>query len=307
VSANINKSYDVGTTQEDNVTIGSSNISSESQIQDAHATASVSPKFADTNVTNQSFGYTITPTGSDTFNIINITLPTGYTITNVTEVRYGASVLYNSTYSSAAVTFLDKLVNVNYSIGFTTSGGIISINFTANTNSSQVASTPFASTVSGGNLTYVNTTTETVNATNVTTKQLFNVLGVTAIKTSAVVNGTDYWEFNLTLNFTENLNVTGGLIQFRMTNWSSAEGYNLPLTNQSELSNTTAYYASLRLSNDATKIFNISNVYNFTQGISIAPVANYLYYVVLKMIIPSATNVSSTWWSTYYTLFRSSP
>lgn len=311
VGASLNVTADVNTASStDNITISGANTSISSQIQDVHATASVSPKFVDTNVINQTFVYTITPKGLDRFGIINITLPTGYTITNVSEVKQGSSVLYNSSVSAAVVSFADKAININYtstgSPGFGYGEGAAIINFTVNTNSSQVTGANFTSFISGSNMMYMNTTSETTNSTNVTTKQLFNVQSITAIKTAALANGTDYWEFNFTLNFTTNV-TTGGLIQFRMTNWNNSAANIMNLTNQTELSNTTLYYANLRMSNDVTKTFNVSNIYNFTQGINIVPTANSLYYVVLHMIIPSGTPISSTWWSTYYTLFRSLP
>ncbi|MEM7819463.1 MAG: hypothetical protein QXD48_01400 [Candidatus Aenigmatarchaeota archaeon] len=301
VAANLNVSTDVGTSEDDdNITVGETNMSIESQIQDVHAIASISPRFVDTNVTNQSFVYSIIPTGNDTFTIINITIPIGYTITDVKEVRNSAGVIYNSTYQSAGVTFTDNKININYSIGFTISGGIISISFTANTNSSQISSATFDSKISGSNLTYVNTTIATTGATNVTTKQLFIIQNVTIIKSTAIVNDTDYWEFNFTLNFT--VDVTG-LLQFRMNNWNNTEGNILNLTNQDE----TRYYASLRLGTDPSNTFNVTNNYNITQGINLVATENTLYYIILKMIIPSGTPISSTWWTTYYTLFRSIP
>jgi hypothetical protein len=96
-----------------------------------------------------------------------------------------------------------------------------------------------------------------------------------------------------------------------MANWNNTAGNSLNLTNQTALTNTTRYYASMRLSTNSSNTFSVTNDYNFTQGVSLTPAqgaaVSNLYYVILRMIIPSGTQISSTWWTTYNTLFRSNP
>lgn len=312
VGANINATFDINTTEStNNITITGDTISNHSQIQDIHATAFLSPRFVDTSVVNQTYGYAITPKGEDKFTIINITIPTGYSITNITEVRTTTTLLYNKTYTGPAgfnLEFTTNWIGINYTTGFTTAGGKISINFTVNTNSSTVNSTVFLSNITGANLSTVNTTVTTLGGINSTTKQLFTVQNVKIIKAAAIVNGTDYWEFNFTLNFTANV-TTGGLIQFKMTDWNNSAGNILYLNKTVGTYENTTFYSSLRLSTNASRIFNVTNEYNFTDGISLVPyqgkAVSNLYYVVLKMIIPTSTPISSSWWATYNTLFRS--
>jgi len=307
VAANLNVTNDVNTTSTvDNIIIGASSTSSYAHIQDVHASATISPKFVDTGVISQSFTYNMTFTGDDTFNVINITIPAGYTVVNVSEIKNTLALLYNSTGYSASgftVSFTDNKINIDYTSGFTASGGMIRINFTVNTNSSTVNTAAFNSTITGSNMSYVNTTLASANDTNVKTLPVFSIDSVSIIKAAAIINGMDYWEFNFTLNFTRNI-TTSGLLQFRMNNWNNTNGNILNL-------NTTAsrYYASLRRSDNSSNTFNVTNDYNFIQGVSFSLNTNaeYIYYVILKMIIPTGTPVSSSWWTTYYALFRSSP
>jgi len=311
VGANINATFDINTTEStNNISITGDTISNESQIQDIHATAFLSPRFVDTSVINQTFGYAITPKGDDIFTIINISVPTGYSITNVTEVRTATTLLYNKTYTGPAGFSLDfntNRIGINWTTGFTLAEGKISVNFTVNTNSSTVNYTTFQSNITGANLSTVNTTITTLGGINTTTQTLLIIQDVSIIKGAAIVNGTDYWEFNFTLNFTANVS-TGGFIQFRMTNWNNTDGTILYI-NKTTAENNITYYSSLRLSTNASRVFNVTNVYNFTRGISLVPyqgkATTNLYHVVLKMIVPTSTPVSSSWWSTYYALFRS--
>ena len=161
----------------------------------------------------------------------------------------------------------------------------------------------FNSTLTGSNLTNINTDVSGTNTT-VTTKVLISIVSVNAIKSTAYLNGTDYWEFSFTINFTAN---TSGILQFKMTNWTDDSGNSISLTN----STGNGYYATLR--NDtsfstAGKI-NVTQSYsNITSGVPFnANTLSNSYTVILRMVIPSTiSTVSSSWWATYSMLFRSS-
>jgi hypothetical protein len=268
------------------------------------ASASVSPSYVDTNVINQSFIYNITTTGSDYVNRTVIVLPSGYVFRRVINVTInGLDQEQNCALgvNQVCVENSTTQITVTYpSPGL--SNKAVRIYFTANTPANYTASSRFNSTIDGGNLTGIET--DVVNSTtNVTTKQLITVSNVRAIKSTALANGTDYWEFNFTLNISANVS---GLVQFRMNNWnSSSADHTMNLTNQTSLINAT-FYASLRKSDASTNVFNVTSEYG-SSGVSLTARENNLYYVVLKMIIRSGTPIASDWWTTYWTLFRSTP
>ena len=130
---------------------------------------------------------------------------------------------------------------------------------------------------------------------------MINVSNVALAKGAAIVNGTDYWEFNFTVNFTANVT---GTIQFKLTNWTDASSppdtINL---------NTTGgvYYASLRNNSanfsDPNAKFNVTNVYGDI-GINRTVTDGSSATFILRMIIPAGSAVSSTWAATYNWLFR---
>lgn len=274
--------------------------SSAMQIQDLHANASLSPSYADTNVFNQTFIYNITKTGDDRISEIIITVPSGFNITNVTNVTGdGADCI------PSAGCVVNGLSPINITIP-TSDYQSIRIYFTVNT-SSPVDSVAFNSTITmtDGNLTGI--TTDVVNtSTRVEVKQLINVDSAVASKNSAYVNGSDYWEFNFTLNITANVS---GLVNFKMENWLNTDGITLNITNDTAYTNVTEYYASLREDGafSTSNKFNVTTFYNASRGVSITATENNVYYVVLRMIIPKYTIVSSTWYTTYKMLFRTSP
>ena len=269
--------------------------SSAMQIQDLHANASMSPSYVDTNVYNQTFIYNITKTGNDRINEIIITIPSGYNITNVTNVTGDGADCVPS-----AGCVVNALSPINVTISASDYQNI-RIYFTVNT-STPVDSIAFNSTITGGNLTAI--TTDVMNeSTNATVKQLIVVESVNASKNAAYVNGSDYWEFNFTLNITANIS---GLVNFKMENWLNNDGISLNLTNDTAYTNVTEYYATLREDGafSTSNKFNVTTVYNASRGVSIAATENNLYYIVLRMVIPKYTIVSSTWYTTYKMLFR---
>ena len=299
---NITSNNSVYTTSDDTYNITGGSLQSRgSQIQDLHSNASVSPRIVDTNVTNQTFIFNITPTGRDLIKNFTITLPVGYNITNVTSVKQsGTEILYTVT-PTVEVSFRDNVAQINRTGAnfFAVSGDII-INMTVNTNGTAVSNSEFAARMIGANLTGI--TPDVVNnQTNVTTTALVSIYSTQVTKGAAVVNGSDYWEFNITMNISQ---VVTGTLQFKMTNWSGAGGINLAPTNG------TDFYASLRnqtvVNNSAA--FNITNDYNITQGIQYTNAGpNNLVTVILRMVIPVGTTISSSWQSTFNTLFRAAP
>lgn len=295
VSINITSNASITTGGSDNITISGGYINTTlAQIQSVHANATITPHFVDTSVPNQSFVYEIKPTGAEAISNITINLPGGYTLIWLESIeRAGSndtSLTTNSTNSS--------IINITIS---TPTTNTVRVYFKINTSANPVNSSAFSSIIGGGNLSNVATDASNLT-TNVTTKQLINVTNVNAIKSSALINGTDYWDFNFTLNITA---TTSGLIHFRMDAWNNTAGQAISLTNQTEISSSTFYYASFRQSD--TNAVNVTTYYNYTRGVSLSATENTLYYMALRMTIPSGTPVSSSWWTTYSLLFRSSP
>jgi len=285
----------VAVDQGSNATIAASNVSV--LVDDVHATASVTPLYADTNVSDQQFIYTLVPTGREAFNNISIAIPAQYAITAVNEVRHGGSFLKNSTTlidNALTVAFnqTSGKIDVNYTTGFMLP---VVINFTANTSSSAVPAAQFNSTLTGSNLRLVNSDVIGTNTT-VSTIHLLNVTSVIASKSAALANGTDYWEFNMTLLF--NANVSGS-VQFKLTDWTNNAGQTMSLTNG------TLNYSTLLDSSNASTYINVTNGYD--QQLSVQNCCNSLssYNILLQMVIPGGTPSSSSWGAAYGILFRS--
>lgn len=264
------------------------------QLQHMHAGGNITPRYVDTNVTNQTFIYNITPSGVDGIRDINITLPDGFTSLVLVNVTRGGSVLIAGDYTAAV-----GGNTINITLVTPTTLPLV-VNFTANTNATGVLWGLFNATVSGSNLTSVPTDVVN-NQTNVTTKQLANVTNIRATKNSAYLNGTDYWEFNFTINITAGESTTG-LLQMKMGNWTDASGVIIGL------SNSTDNFATLRLTADfnTTNKVNVTSQYDSTHGVVVTANQNSPITVVLRMIIPSSVSTaSSTWAATYNMIFRS--
>jgi hypothetical protein len=288
-----------------NETVTAFSVSAESQIQDLRAEASMSPTYVDTGVINQTLIYNITTTGSDYINKTRIVLPSGYTIVNVTRVTINGSNQTQSCPTPSGGEVCAETVGTEINITYPGSGILdkaVRIYISVNTSSTAVSVQAVNSTITGGNFT--NITTDVYSAaTDVITKQLIIIENSAVIKSTALKNGTDYWEFNFTLNITANVS---GLVQFRMNSWNNSAGNIINLTNQTVLTNVTTYYASLRRSDEPSNIFNVTSSYRDV-GASLTSTENSLYNFVLRMIIPSTTPIASDWWTTYWTLFRSTP
>lgn len=299
LSAVLSSATDVGVDSGgSNVTLGNTVISNITIIQNLHANVSISPQFLDTNTINQSIMYTIIPTGTDGVNRTVIWIPSGYNLTNVSTVQVDGS----NTTGSVTVTTAPNYINVT--VGGTPTIQTIKVTFNVNTSITRVNSAAFLSFLHGGNLTNISTDSPTVGSTNVTTQQIVNVTGIIVNKGAAIVNGTDYWEFNITLNFTANLT---GLIQFKMTNWTDAS--NPP--NTIHLNTSSAFYATLRNNtnniSDANGKINVTNIYVNNAGINQTITDSSQLTVILRMILPAGTAISNTWAATYNFLFRATP
>ena len=265
------------------------------QLQDLHANATISPRYVDTNVFNQTFLYTITPTGSDLVKNISVVIPSDFSNIVLASVKRGGTTL-DSTQGDFTNSTTGGRINISLT---TTTNQAIIVNFTANTSASETGNITFNSTIGGGNMSEI--VADYIN-TGVTTRQLIRIHNVAGVKTTALPNGTDYWEFNFTINVTE---TTSGMIHFRTSSWNNSASQIINLTNTTVIDNNTGYYASLYLATNSTRIFNVTTYYNITRGIQLSATANNLYYVALKMIMPSTAPVSSTWWTIYSMLFRS--
>ncbi len=290
-------------------TISNSSVSNGVQIQDMHVNGTISPRFVDTSVENQTFAYTLGMTGTDPISSITLNIPSGYTLINLTAVeQIGTGNLTSNLFTN---TTLSNQLNITFA---TATAQNFKIYFIANTSSSATATSLFNLTVTGSNMTNIMPDPTSSGSMNITKQQILNVDNVAITKAVAIVNGTDYWEFNLTINYTATVS-TGGMIQFKLSNWTNADRRNLSLTSTS--ADASGFACSVTncatLRNDvnfsAAGKFNLTNTYeSTTKGISVSSTAaNSTVTVILRMVLPLATPISSTWQTTYGILFRSSP
>lgn len=273
-------------------------------IRNLRANATFSPNFADTAVHNQSFIYTIVPLGTESIKNVLVQLPSGLGFINITNVTVDGS---NTTTGVSSI--IDgALINVTTPAANTTQR--IVIYFTANTSASETTSIAVPSFLYGGSIS--NFSTDVSGSTNITVRQMMNITNVTIAKSTAIVNGTDYWEFNFTIKFRGNSS-SGGLVQFKLTNWTNSLNQNISLTNAAGASAICAVPNCATLRNETTfnttGVFNVTNDYTMTKGItqpsinSDSAAINY----VLRMVIPTGTPISSSWAATYGFLLRSIP
>ncbi len=307
-TVNITSNNSIYTTDSsDNYTIfGGSLQSRGSNVQDTHANVSVWPRIFDTNVTNQTIVYNFTITGRDKINTTSIIFPSGYFIVNITNVTVDGSLLTQAT--TCPTTETAKYCSdigknrVNLTYGGITSGSVIAVTLTVNTSTTAVGVQTVNSTLTSHNLTEVYT--DIIN-TSAKITNILSVISTNVVKGAAVVNDSDYWEFNFTVNVTESVT---GMLQFRMANWSGNGGLSIALTNQTDPGGAR-FYASVRnqSSLSGAGLLNVSNEYNITKGISYTSLSSgTLVSIILRMVIPTGTSVSNTWQTTYAMLFRTS-
>lgn len=276
------------------------------------ANGSIVPRFVDTSVVNQQFIYSI-PSHNETITFlrINSTNSTaGFIFTTITDV------LLNSSSCRVAGQACDGSNVVVYPSGIdiTFAGPVpgvpstttITVLFNATTPSSYNTTnfTAYVTSSTGTSL----VTPSSFGTTFVTTQQMINVSSVSIVKGSAVVNGSDFWEFRFALAF--NADVTG-VIQYKMNNWTDSLGRVM----STALGNGTSY-ATLRNNSgnftDPNGKFDIYNDYVSNVGINRTAgqklqVSGATDYAYLRMYIPAGVVTSSTWSTGYSFLFRSAP
>ena len=303
LSANVSAAANIGANQ----TVNGNNFpifSAFGETRDVHASVTLRPNVVDTNVTNQTIIYNFTITGATAVNKTRIRFPSGYTIVNVTSVtRNGVSRTLDVCFASADVCTIVGTTEVN--LTFLNSGGLvkwdnISVTLTLNTSLSALPSHNINSSIYSVDYTMSNISTSfTGNSINLTTQPIINGTSILIAKGAAIVNGTDYWEFNITLNFSANV---PGIIQIKMFNWTDGTN-NISLTNSSE----TEFYATLRNETNfnTTGKVGILNRYNTTAGINHTASTASTFTVIMRMVVPSGTPISSGWFAIYNILFRS--
>ena len=272
-----------------------------SNIRDIHYNASISPRIVDTSVDNQTFIYTLTPTGTDNASTVLINIPSFFTNLSVISVTRGSSAA-NLT-SGVANTLTTSLINVTFD---TASNERVEVYFKANTSSSTVSSLAFNSSVysvESGLANVINASTDAVlnNLTNVTTMNIINLTTVFISKGVAVLNGSDYWEFNFTAHFNETVT---GTLHFKMTNWTDNNN------NTITLASCTPSCATIRQNTNAsvnTSKINITNNFDPNYGLGMSPTRGNFTTLFLRMIVPAGSAVSQSWFATYVLLFRSTP
>ena len=281
-----------------NVTLPIFNVSTT---RDLHYNVSISPRIVDTSVDNQTFIYTLTPTGTDNASTVLINIPSFFTNLSVISVTRGSSAA-NLT-SGVANTLTTSLINVTFD---TASNERVEVYFKANTSSSTVSSLAFNSSVysvESGLANVINASTDAIfyNLTNVTTMNIINLTTVSISKGVAVLNGSDYWEFNFTAHFNESVT---GTLHFKMTNWTDNNN------NTITLASCTPSCATIRQNINAsvnTSKINITNNFDPNYGLGMSPARGNFTTLFLRMIVPAGSAVSQSWFATYVLLFRSTP
>ncbi|MBI4174151.1 MAG: hypothetical protein HY517_00775 [Candidatus Aenigmarchaeota archaeon] len=303
ISANITGAASIGT----NETVSGSfpMQSSFGETRDVHANVTLRPNYVDTNVTNQSIVYNFTITGVTSVNKTRITLPSGYILVNVTNVTLNGlarSIDICPVSVDVCTVAGSTEVNLTYPTPLA-KGANVSVTMSVNTSLSALARHDINSTLYSSDLTLYNISTSVVDrSTNITTQPIINGSTILITKGAAILNGSDYWEFNFTLNFSATV---PGIIQFKMYNWSDGVN-NISLANASE----SEFYATMRneVNFSTTGKFNVLNRYNGTVGLYHNASTASTTKVILRMVIPSGTTaISSNWFTIYNFLFRAIP
>src|SRR3989344_263733 len=287
VNITSNASFNFSALSGINVTVELRNRASNlSTIVDVHASTSVTPRYVDTFAFNQTMIYTVNITGRDSIGNITIVIPTEYTNVSIAQIKRDGSVVTTDFTSSN----VSSRINISFITAAATS---IIINFTVNS-SAATSNLSFNATLKDWRL---NATPQN-NNTGVQALSILTINNVVGSKLTALPNGTDYWEFNFTFNFSAN--ITGGLL-FRMQDWmdNASQTINVNTSNSS--------YAVARLDADGTKSLNVTNVYNVSRYMQMSLDSTSQQRLALKMILPVGTPVSSTWWTNYFMLFRVDP
>ncbi len=306
--ANITSNESISTSNQSDTINGTFPMSTSlTKIANLHVVASLRPNYADTNVTNQTITYLISLlSGTDNVNRTSIVVPSEYHVENVTSVKTGTAqktIDYNSNCpASSGVQTDHACVEVGQTINITLPGSgadssqnnTIEVKILVDTPAIGASGNITSTVEDGSGVNLVENSTYYGRNVTLTAKQLVEVKNITAIKNSAFANGNDYWEFNITLNITENVN---GTLQMRMNNWTNSNGDKIPLT--SGTSNYAMIYKNGHIDENAT----VKTSYT-SSGISYANVHGK-QNVILRMIIPSdAPQSSDNWWTKFWMIFR---
>ncbi|MFC2143567.1 hypothetical protein ACFLQN_04155 [Candidatus Aenigmatarchaeota archaeon] len=296
--------------------------STNPQIQDVHASVNITPRYVDTGVENQTFSLTLTPTGTNNFTNISVIMPSGYELVQVTWIRHGTKILRNTSWTNTSAINITTgttnftIVNLtsNNTVGSSLGAGFgdtVTINYTVNTSLTALAEMPFNITLDGANLTGIAVDYSTNNINVTTIAELAKIESMTITKGTAIVNGTDYWEINYSINVSQDVS---GLIHMRMSEWNATVGgatRNLNLTNATthmHTSSDTVYYATFRNETNFATSNKINVVYQFniTAGIrTTSTYDNQIQTFIMRMVVPTGTPIASAWTSTSAVLFRS--
>jgi len=266
----------------------------------------------DTNVENQTLTIQMNVTGDDFINKTQIRMPENYTVISLLNLTKNGANKSSASDFTGAVGGRD--VNISFAADETLKkGDNVTIIFHVNTSRLAQASTEVKFYLHSANITAANFTGSAdmnqSGAMNITTKALIQVSSIQGVKTAALANGTDYWEFRFVINFTDNVT---GLLQFKMNPWNNSNTQIMNLTNSTDgiVRNTTAKFANLRLDENNTRNMSVFTTFNITDGIylteanSACCTINTNYDILLRMTIPSGTAVSSSWFTLYTMLFR---
>ncbi len=273
------------------------------EIANLHATAEVSPHYVDTNVANQTLTYTIKLLpGTDNVKEIHIIFPDNFTVENVTLVKTGPNektIDYETSCSSNVSVDhvcleLGQETNITFSgagVDSSSENSTITVKFLADTPSSSFGGR-INSTIDDSFIPFTTNTTCDGNSTMINVKQLIKVSGISAIKNRAFANGKDYWEFNLTINITENVT---GLLQMRMDNWTDDSG---KPDHFIAINGNALIYESGHTDRNSTVGNSYANGISFTNAVGEKN-------IILKMTIPQNTSQTSYgWWTKFWMLFR---
>ncbi len=284
---NITSNYSFGWVGDHNVTLNTNQSATNlTTITDVHASASISPRYVDTFAFNQTFIYMVNITGRDDVGNITMLVPSEFV--NVT-IR---SITKDSSTNPTDVTSSNVSSRIN--ISFTTAANsLIKINFTANI-SGALANTTVNVTLNDARL---NVSADD-NNTGVRTLALTIIDTIIGTKLTALANGSDYWEFNFSINFSANVS---GSFLFRMDSWTNNASQTI------DINTTNTSYATARLDANGTALANVTNSYNSSRYVPMIINSVTPQRIALKMIIPGGTPVSSTWWAKYFMLFITDP
>jgi hypothetical protein len=258
------------------------------------ANGTISPRYVDTSVINQTFVYTVNSL-NESVDMIMINSSGAHVFTGVSDVTINGESCRPTSCIGGNVTVESNRINITFTTPASV-GTTVNITFNTTTPSSYNISN-FTAYVSNGNGISLAASDGTVFNTSVTTLQMINISKVEMTKGTALLNGNDYWEFKFTLAFAAS---QPGLVQFRMNDWLDNSNQRLNLTRC-----TYIYCASFRNESSFSipGKFNVTTSYADNIGITRTSVTDFY----LRMVIPPGSPPSNSWSTSYNVLFRATP